>query len=189
MDDTANQTAGALVAFKSREFTAFWTAGMISNIGTWMQNLTVPFVVDQLTHSTALVGLSAFSALLPATLIAPIAGSLADRYDRRALLMWTQVALAAVATALWALWATGTATTPLILGCVVIGGIGSGLTISTWQSFVPQLVPRTALLSAVRLNSMQFTVAPRSARRWPGSCWPRSVPQPPSHATRSPFSW
>ena len=159
VEGVGSRPAGALVAFKSREFTAFWSAGMISNIGTWMQNITVPFVVDQLTHSTALVGVSAFCSLLPATLVAPLAGSLADRYDRRALLMWTQVGLAAVAAALWALWATGTATTPLILGCVVIGGVGAGLTISAWQSFVPQLVPRDALLSAVRLTSMQFTIA------------------------------
>jgi MFS family permease len=153
------ERAGALAAFRSREFVRFFGAGAISNTGTWMQSITVPFVIDQLTHSTALVGVSAFCAYFPATIVAPLAGSLADRYDRRAVLIWAQVLQAAVAVALWALWSTGAATAPLILVIVVIGGFGTGITISVWQSFVPQLVPRAALLSAVRLNSMQFTMA------------------------------
>lgn len=150
---------GALVAFRSREFTTFWIAGLISNTGTWMQTVTVPFVIDQLTHSTALVGVSVFCAFFPATIVGPLAGSLADRYDRRALLIWAQALAMAMATALWVLWATGSATTPLILACVVVSGFGAGITTSAWQAFVPQLVPRPALLSAVRVNSMQFTGA------------------------------
>ena len=46
-----------------------------------------------------------------------------------------------MAAVLWALWATGTTTTTLILVCVVIAGLGAGITISAWVSFVPQLVP------------------------------------------------
>ena len=155
----SGRPAGALIAFRSREFTTFWVAGLISNTGTWMQTVTVPFVVDMLTHSTALVGVSAFCAFFPATIVGPLAGSLADRYDRRAVLIWAQLVMMVMATALWALWATGAATTPLVLGCVVISGLGAGITTAAWQSIVPQLVPRSALLSAVRVNSMQFTGA------------------------------
>ncbi|HEX5586811.1 MAG TPA: MFS transporter [Acidimicrobiia bacterium] len=157
--DPGAESDGALVAFKSREFTTFWVAGLISNTGTWMQTVTVPYVVDQLTHSTALVGVAAFCTYFPATLVSPIAGSLSDRRDRRAVLIWAQVVMMAMATALWALWSSGSATTVLILVCVVISALGNGITIAAWQSYVPQLVPRGALLSAVRLNSMQFTGA------------------------------
>jgi MFS family permease len=150
---------GALAAFRSREFSVFFTAGFLSNTGTWMQTVTVPFVIDQLTHSTALVGVSAFAAFFPATVIGPLAGSLADRHDRRTVLIWAQVVMMAMATALWITWATGVATTPSILVCVVISGLGAGITTAAWQSFVPQLVPRSDLLSAVRVNSMQFTAA------------------------------
>ena len=66
-------------------------------------------------------------------------GSLADRYDRRTVLIWAQVVMMAVAVALWALWATGRRDHRPVLGCVVIGGLGAGLTTSTWVSFVPQL--------------------------------------------------
>jgi MFS family permease len=157
--DAEPERPGALVAFRSREFATFWSAGLISNTGTWMQTVTVPYVVDQLTHSTALVGVSAFCAFFPAVLVGPLAGSLADRYDRRAVLIWAQVVMMTMATTLWLLWSTGTATTILILVAVVISGLGTGITTAAWQSFVPQLVPRSALLSAVRVNSMQFTGA------------------------------
>ncbi len=158
-DGEGHERPGALVAFRSTEFTRFFLAGLVSNTGTWMQTVTVPFVIDQLTHSTALVGVSAFCAFFPATVVGPLAGSLADRHDRRALLIWAQMLTMLMATALWILWATGAATTPLILGCVVVSGLGAGITTAAWQAFVPQLVPRPALLSAVRVNSMQFTGA------------------------------
>jgi MFS family permease len=150
---------GPLAAFHYKEFSVFFGAGLLSNTGTWMQTVTVPYVVDQLTHSTALVGLSAFAAFFPATIVGPLAGSLADRYDRRSVLIWAQVVMMSMATALWATWATGVANTPIILGLVVISGLGAGITTAAWQSFVPQLVPRPVLLSAVRVNSMQFTGA------------------------------
>ena len=161
MADPAAQpeSVGPLAAFQSREFSVFFGAGLLSNTGTWMQTVTVPYVVDQLTHSTALVGVSAFAAFFPATIVGPLAGSLADRYDRRTVLIWAQVVMMAMATALWATWASGVATTPIILGLVVISGLGAGITTAAWQAFVPQLVPRPVLLSAVRVNSMQFTAA------------------------------
>ncbi|MFI5046178.1 MAG: MFS transporter [Acidimicrobiia bacterium] len=159
MADGTEEAPGSLAAFGSREFTTFFVAGLISNIGTWMQIVTVPYVIDQLTHSTALVGVAAFCTYFPATVVSPLAGSLADRYDRRAVLLWSQGVMALMAAALWALWSTGAATVPLILLCVAIGALGNGLTTSAWQSYVPQLVPRSALLSAVRLNSMQLTGA------------------------------
>jgi MFS family permease len=151
--------SGALAAFRSREFSVFFSAGFLSNTGTWMQTVTVPYVIDQLTHSTALVGVSAFATFFPATVIGPLAGSLSDRYDRRNVLIWAQVVMMVMATALWITWATGAATTALILVLVVISALGAGITTAAWQSFVPQLVPRSDLLSAVRVNSMQFTAA------------------------------
>jgi MFS family permease len=156
---TNPERTGPLVAFRSREFSVFFTAGFLSNTGTWMQTVTVPYVVDQLTHSTALVGVSAFAAFFPATVIGPLAGSLSDRHDRRTVLIWAQVVMMSMATALWITWATGTATTATILVFVVISALGAGITTAAWQSFVPQLVPRSDLLSAVRVNSMQFTAA------------------------------
>jgi MFS family permease len=124
-----------------------------------MQTITVPYVLDQLTHSTVWVGAGAFATFFPATIVGPLAGALADRYDRRTIMLVSQVVLMCSALALWAIWVSGVATPELIVGVVVIGAFGAGITIAAWQAFVPQLVPPEALVSAVRLNAMQFTGA------------------------------
>ncbi len=151
--------AGAWSAFRSRDFSLFWSAALISNSGNWMQTITVPFVIDQMTHSTVWVGVAAFCSFFPSTVVGPLAGSLADRYSRRSVLMWAQAILAVSAFALWGTYAAGVATTWSILVCVIIGAIGAGITIASWQAFVTQLVPKESMLSAVRLNGMQFTGA------------------------------
>ena len=150
---------GPFAPFRYREFTVFWGAGLLSNSGSWMQTVTVPYVVDQLTHSTALVGVSAFASFFPSTLVGPWAGSLSDRYARRTVMIWSQGVMMAMAAVLWITWSTGTASVPLILVCVIVSAVGAGITTAAWQSLVPQLVPRPLLLTAVRLNSMQFTGA------------------------------
>src|SRR5256714_4502090 len=144
---------------RHRDFALFFSAALLSNTGTWMQTITVPFVLDQLTHSTVWVGVGAFCNFFPATVVGPLAGSLADRYSRRTVLLCSQVVLMLSALALWAVWVSGEATPWLIVACVVVGAIGAGITIAAWQAFVPQLVPPEALVSAVRLNGMQFTGA------------------------------
>jgi MFS family permease len=150
---------GALAAMRHRDFALFFSAALLSNTGTWMQTITVPYVLDQLTHSTVWVGVGAFCTFFPATIVAPLAGSLADRYSRRTVLLCSQVVLMASAFTLWGIWVSGVATPPLIVGCVTLGAVGAGITIAAWQAFVPQLVPPEALVSAVRLNGMQFTGA------------------------------
>ena len=124
-----------------------------------MQTITVPYVLDQLTHSTVWVGVGAFATFFPATVVGPLAGALADRHDRRTILLISQVILMASALTLWGIWVTGVATPPLIVAVVVVGAVGAGITIAAWQAFVPQLVPPEAMVSAVRLNAMQFTGA------------------------------
>jgi MFS family permease len=142
-----------------RDFSLFFSAALLSNTGTWMQTITVPFVLDELTHSTVWVGVGAFCTFFPSTVVGPLAGSLADRYSRRTVLLCSQVVMMLSAFALWGVWISGIATPPLIVGCVVVGAIGAGITIAAWQAFVPQLVPPEAMISAVRLNGMQFTGA------------------------------
>ncbi len=150
---------GALAALRHRDFALFFSAALCSNTGTWMQTITVPYVLDQLTHSTVWVGVGAFATFFPATIVGPLAGALADRHDRRAILLVSQVVLMVSALALWGIWVSGVATPELIVACVVVGAFGAGITIAAWQAFVPQLVPPEAMVSAVRLNAMQFTGA------------------------------
>ena len=146
----------SLSVLRYRDYAIFWGAALISNSGSWMQSIAAPFVIFQLTHSTAWLGFAAFMAFFPALLMGPLAGSLADRYPRKTILLYTQTAMMLTAFALWGAWVAGVATPEVIVALLSLAGVASGLNITAWQSFVPQLVPRTELLHAVRVNSMQF---------------------------------
>jgi MFS family permease len=149
----------AFASLRHRDFTLFWTAGLVSNTGSWMQNITVPYVLYQLTHSTTWLGVAAFASFFPALVMGPLAGTVADRYSRRGVLIITQTVLMVVAFSLWWFWVSGNATPGIILAHLLVAGITGGINIASWQAFVPQLVPQEDLLNAVRLNSMQFTGA------------------------------
>jgi MFS family permease len=146
-------------AFRHRDFKLFWSSAVFSNVGTWMQLVTVPYVVDQLTGSTAWVGLAAFCTYFPTVLVAPWAGSISDRVSRRAVLIWSQAVSLIVALALWALWSSGRADATSVVVLVFVGAIANGITMTAWQAFMPQLVPPEDLISAVRLNSVSYTGA------------------------------
>lgn len=70
----------SLRAFRHREFRTFWSAALVSNTGSWLSNLTVPYVLYDLTHSAVWVGLAAVAQFLPGVLMAPYSGALADRH-------------------------------------------------------------------------------------------------------------
>lgn len=138
------------------DFRRFWFAALLSNTGSWMQSAAIPFVIFELTRSSADVGITGFWIYLPMMLMSAVGGSLSDRFSRRTLLYLTQAAQAAVALGLWAVVAPGNATALSISLLGFVGGLTSGLNIPVWQSFVSQLVPRELLPNAVSLNSTQF---------------------------------
>ena len=149
----------SLRAFRHRGFGIFWAAALVSNTGSWLSNLTVPYVLYDLTHSALWVGLAALAQFLPSVFMAPYGGALADRHDRRRVLLMAQTGLAGSAVALWALWAAGVHDRYAILALVAVGGVFHGLNLPAWQSFVHDLVPRQDLASAVGLNSLQINAA------------------------------
>ena len=146
-------------AFRHRDFTVFWVGALASNTGSWVQNLAVPYVLYEVTESAFWVGLSTFTQFLPVMLLGPLAGSVADRFDRRRVLLVTQTLMALGAMALWAAWTGGVRSPLAILAIVAVSGVFAGINIPSWQSFVNDLVPRKDLLSAVTLNSLQFNAA------------------------------
>ncbi len=144
--------AGTFDALRHRDFARFWAAGVAAQTGTWVQLVTVPFVIDEITHSTAWVGIAVFCCLLPNALFSPIAGALADRLPKRLLLVTTMSALVATSVALFVLWATGVASRGSILACVVIWAVANGLNAVVWQASLHDVVPPESLLNAVRLT-------------------------------------
>ena len=149
----------AATAFRYRNFALFWTGALLSNTGSWVQNVTVPFVVFKLTGSAGWLGVAAFAQLFPAWLMGPAGGVIADRFPRRTVLLVTQAAMAVLALAEAVVWVAGVRSAPVIVGIVALSGVVAGLNIPSWQAFVTELVPREHLLNAVTLNSAQFNAS------------------------------
>lgn len=153
-------------SFAHRAFTLFWSGALVSNTGTWMQTAALSIVVYALRRSETDLGFVNFISGIPVLFLALPGGLIADRLEKRSLLIWSQVLMAFQAAALWLLWRGGHlsaehATTALywIGGLGLLGGILSALTFPAWQSFLPDLVPRKTLMNAIALNSAQFQVS------------------------------
>lgn len=149
----------SLGALRHRDFALFWTAAAISNGGGWMQMVAVPALLYDMTGSSTWLGLASMASLLPAVFLTPHAGVLADRMSRRSILLITQTVQMLCAFGLWTFYLTDSIRPGLIVGIGFIGGIATGFQTAAWQSFVPLLVPADELLDAVKLNSVQFTLA------------------------------
>ena len=149
----------SLRVFRHRDFRLFWTGAVLSNTGYGLQSLTVPFVIYQLTGSALWVGMIAAAEFIPSILLSPLGGSLADRFDRRRVLLVTQTFAAFVAALLWFIWVIGWHEPGLILATVALGSMAIGITLPTWQAFVNDLVPRNDLLAGITMNSLQYNIA------------------------------
>jgi MFS family permease len=150
---------GAVAALRHRNFAIFWTGALVSNIGTWIQNVTVPYVLFKTTDSAVWVGVAGFCQFIPGVILGPWSGAIADRFDRRRVLMVTQFALACCAFGLWVMWQAGVRSPGALVGVVLLTGIIGALNIPSWQAFVSELVPKEDLLNAITLNSAQFNAA------------------------------
>ncbi|WP_201979645.1 MFS transporter [Hymenobacter rubidus] len=140
-------------------FRAIWIAGMVSNVGTWMQNVAGVWLVTTLTTSALLVALMQTATSLPAFLLSMPAGAMADLIDRRKLLLLTQGFMAVVATGLGVLTLVGGISALGVLGFTFLLGMGAALNAPIWQSVATELVPRPALPSAITLNGVSNNIA------------------------------
>jgi MFS family permease len=140
-------------------FRALWVATMVSNIGTWMQNTAAAWLMTSLSSSTIMVALVQAATTVPVFLLALPAGVFADVFDRRRLLLVTQMWMLLAATALGALTLAGHTTPWLLLALTLMLGFGAAMNAPAWQSIVPELVPRSQLAAAISLNSAGFNAA------------------------------
>lgn len=146
-------------SFRHRDYTYFFFGALLSNVGTWMQAVALGWLVWELTGTSSQVGIMQFLNGAPVWFLVIWAGSLADRVDRRKLLMAAQVALMVQALAFAALNQSGTITIAWIWGLTLLAGIVGALMFPSWQAMVPDLVPRESLLNAIALSSAQFNAA------------------------------
>src|SRR6516165_9314341 len=87
-------------SLRHRDFALFWSGNFLSNIGTWMQNLALGWLVLQITNSPFLLGLNGFLGSVPSLFFSLLGGAIADRLNRRKLMIGTQSSMAALALVL-----------------------------------------------------------------------------------------
>ena len=142
-----------------RNFGIYIAGSSVSLIGTWMQRIAVGWLAWELSHSGAILGLVAFADLFPTIVIGPFGGALADRFDRLRLMRIAQSLIMLQSLTLFALTATGLITVELLIGLVMLGGLVDGLVQPARLALVPSLVPRSAVATAVAINSIVFNLA------------------------------
>jgi len=152
-------SSGALAPFRHRAFALLWTATLISNIGTWMHDVSASWLMTSLSPSPLVVALVQASTTAAMALFALPAGAIADLFDRRRVLIGVTFVKCLLALLLGVLTATGIVTATSLLVITFLLGVGSALMAPAWQAIVPSLVPRDALKAAVSLNSAGLNVA------------------------------
>lgn len=146
-------------ALSYRNYRLFLSGAIVSNSGVWVQMIALAFVIEKLTDSGTWVGLAAMMQTLPAVGLGMVGGALADRFPRRVMLMITNSTQALIALGFSAMWASGVDRPLAYVALGVVQGCVNGIQLPAWQAFVSELVPRSALLNAVTLNSAQFNAS------------------------------
>lgn len=136
-----------------------WIGACLSSVGTWMQKLAQSWLVFELTNSAWSLALDAFLGEIPIFLFSLIGGVVADRMDRRKLLLISQFIQMSCAIFLAALLFRGAVRVEIIYCLSFIVGTAQAFGGPAYQSIIPSLVPKDDLQNAIALNSIQFNLA------------------------------
>jgi MFS family permease len=152
-------TSSTFRSLRSRNYRLFFFGQLVSMIGTWMQTVALGWLVYSITGSPTQIGLITAVQFVP-TLVASMPGGLiADRFDKRKVLVWTQTAFALQAALLAGLALAGLATLPVLYALALVQGAITTVDNPTRQAFVTEMVGRGDLANAVALNSAMFNMA------------------------------
>ncbi len=151
---------GTFQSMHVRNFRLFFTGQLISQGGTWMQTIALNWLVLHLSHNNGfLVGLAIALQFLPTLLFGVWGGAIADRFDKRKVLLCTQSAMAAVAVMLAVVDLSGIVQLWMLYVLVFTYGLALAVDNPTRQSFVSELVPASDLPNAIGLSSAIFQLA------------------------------
>lgn len=148
----------ALAPLRHRNYALVWMAGLISNVGTWMETVAVGSLVADTTGKAGWTGAVAAAGFLPMGLLGPVGGAFADRFDRRRMLIAMTAAQMVCAVGLTVLAATDHASPPAVAFLVFLAGCVSGLGFPAYAAMLPDLVPKEDLLAAMSLSQAQWNL-------------------------------
>jgi MFS family permease len=146
-------------ALASRNFRLLWSANILSTTGTWMQKVAQNWLVLTVSGSAFYLGLDSFVGELPILLLTLVGGVIADRHDRRYLLIGSQAVQLTCAFILAALVYFEVVRIWHVLALSFTIGIAQAFGGPAYQSLFPSLVPRRDLPNAIALNSIQFNLS------------------------------
>ena len=146
-------------AFEYRDFRLLWFGACTSSIGTWMQTVAQNWLVLDISKSPFLLGLDSFLGQIPIFLFSLLGGVIADRVDRRKLLIGSQVVQMSCAFLLATLFAFGSVAVWHILALSFVVGFAQAFGGPAYQALIPTLVSPKDLPNAIALNSIQFNLA------------------------------
>jgi MFS family permease len=156
---TTTTDSSALAPLRQRAFRWLWLAVFIGYIGVWGQTVGAQWLVVDAPNAATLVSLVQAAMTMPVMLLALPGGVLADSFDQRWLLFSVQVYVFVIGILLTVLTAAGLMPPALLLALTFALAIGAAVQLPTWQAMIPELVPRTQLRAATRLDMVGVNVA------------------------------
>lgn len=157
--DSPVPAPGLWGVLRHRHFRNVWFAAFISNTGNWMELLGVQTIVAHETRSPVMMGYLGAVQLVPILILGIWGGLVADRVNRRTLLVITQTILMLIAAALAVLAHLDLAHVKVLFGLAALQGVVMAFNIPAWQVLTPRLVPRAELTQAITLNGLQFNAS------------------------------
>ena len=158
----ADEAPRRLMMFRSlyhRDFAIFWAGNFLSNIGTWMQYVALGWVILIVSNSPFLLGINGFLAQIPSLFFSLPGGTIADRLNRRKLMLITQTSMMLLALLLAVLTSIRQVTITEIFVISFLTGTASALNYPAYQALIPDLIPRDDLMNGIALNSAQFNMS------------------------------
>ncbi len=162
-NDTAaarrNAFAESIGLLATRRFGTFVIASLLSNMGTWAQQVAEPWLLLSIGASSLLLGLDSFAASAPVFLLTLLGGVMADRGDRRRIITLFQSIQMLCPIVLVALLLRGGVLPWMVIGLSLVVGVTDALSMPSFQSIVPSIVQRQQIPAALALSSTQFNLS------------------------------
>ncbi|MGD9997939.1 MAG: MFS transporter [Ilumatobacteraceae bacterium] len=150
--------SASLAPFRSRDFTLIWIGALVSNVGTWMETVALGYYVADTTGQPSWSAIVAAASFIPGAIVGPVGSAMADRLRRRRVLLISN-SVSAVIAAVVAVWVgSGHATAPGLAVLGFIGGTVFAFGFPSFQTSLPELVPREHLVAAVGLSNAQWNL-------------------------------
>lgn len=167
LDDTSEVPSGsrklrlpkALSPLAYREYRLFWSASVVSNIGTWMYLAAIGWLTEVVTDSPLRVSLVVTAGIIPLLFFSPLGGLLADRMPRVRLMILTVVLQTVVSIGLALAYLANAATFWVLFMFSMLNGAVASLAAPVQQAIIPQLLPERHLRGGVVMNSTQWNIS------------------------------